>query len=126
PTRPKAVATPVAAPAPTAKGGQGGQQSGGPFNITVAITPNPVPRSVGHATATVQTLPYISCTASLAYDNVRSPFAALFGGSPQNTDGYGRTSWGWSIDFMVSGGTVTVTCSHSGVTESASAHFTVQ
>jgi hypothetical protein len=126
PTRPRVVATPVPTTAPPAQGGQGGQQAGGPFNITVAITPNPVPRSVGHATATVQTLPYISCTASLTYDNVRNPLGALFGVSPQMTDGYGRTSWGWSIDFMVSGGTVTVTCNHSGVTESASAHFTVQ
>lgn len=117
------VAGAPAAPTPRQSSGQGGQ--GGPFMVTVTISPNPVPRSVGHATATVQTLPHISCTANLTYDVIRNPLGALFGVTPQMTDGDGRTSWTWSLDFGVQGGTITVTCTDHGVSESGSAHFSV-
>ena len=92
--------------------------------LTVTITSLPATGQGNAAHATVRTLPGARCDIVVEYKSGPSTAQGL---DPKTASGSGEVSWSWMVGTRTTPGSwpVTVTCSKSNVTRSATRYLTV-
>jgi hypothetical protein len=92
--------------------------------LTVTITGLPATGQGNAALATVRTLPGARCDIVVEYKSGPSTAHGLY---PKTASGFGEVSWSWMVGTRTTPGSwpVTVTCSRSNVTRSATRYLTV-